>query len=378
MSRKPTMKHGNSKSIIPTKATDVLFNKYVRVLAVSMLLLCTVSGRVYAQKDDSKRVAEVMDMMKDVPSDLFVEKLDTLKFKERISLRVNAIDWMLVVPSVNVEVDLLPYNWSKWTIGFSGKFNGFGKGTFNPYYVYDVSEAKLEVRHYWHTAPIGVPTRKPMESTWGKMRRFLSRQKEKPRFRRAYYVGAYAAYTHFSIKLGSEGKQGNLLHGGFSFGYQLPLYGYTSGNHIDLELGLSAGAGMVNYDKYTYDSENDCYQFAGTQGNKIVPVLSELRFAFVYRFGRSSLDRYKDRYRVDNEGEGSYGERYRNYQLQKSTDALNKKTEKEEKAKAKQAANEEKAKQKAAEAEAKRNKKLGIEPEKKEEEEVFDDDFELW
>ena len=331
-----------------------------------------------AQRSGSDdRVNEVMEILKDVPSDLFSEKLDTLRFKERISLRVNALDWLLLVPSVGVEIDLLPYNWSKWTLGFSGRYNGLATGTFNPYYVYDISEIKAEVRHYWHTTFIGDNARKPWSEDWGKIRRFLSRQRANPHLRRAYYVGVYAAYTHFSIKLGSEGKQGNAIHGGLSFGFQLPLYGYTSGNNIDFELGISAGAGMVEYDKYTYDRENDCYQFAGTQAKKVMPVLSEVRLAFVYRFGRSGLNRYKDRYRVDY-GEGSYAERYDNRQLQKSTDKMNKQTEKAAKKEAKAAAKAEKARKKAEEAEVKKNKKLGIEPEKKEEEEVFGDDFELW
>lgn len=265
---------------------------------------------VQQQSQGVKREKSVLD---GVPSELFVMKLDTLSLKERFLFRTNTIDWALMIPNVAVEFDLLPYNWSKWTVGLSGRFNGNAKNTFNPYYVYNVNEIKGEVRRYWHTTYkdySGGLTRKPYKEDWHPIRKLLSRQRENPRMeKRAYYAGAYISYSDFSIKLGSEGKQGTALTGGFTVGFQQPLYGYGDGSTLDFELGLSAGIAMLEYDLYKYDRDFSCYPVTGHVDSKIQPVISELRAAFVYRFGRASDNRYWDRFRIDLDYQEKYNAR---------------------------------------------------------------------
>lgn len=255
---------------------------------------------VQQQSQEVKRGKSVLD---GVPSELFVMKLDTLSLKERFLFRTNTIDWALMIPNVAVEFDLLPYNWSKWTVGLSGRFNGNAKNTFNPYYVYNVNEIKAEVRRYWHTTyrrdqRIGV--KKPFSTQWSSIRQMLSRQRMNPRMeKRAYYAGAFVSYTDFSIKLGSEGKQGTAMTGGFTIGFQQPLYGYGNGSTLDFELGLSAGVAMLEYDLYKYDRDFSCYPVTGHVDKEIRPVISEIRAAFVYRMGRASDNRYWHRTEVD-------------------------------------------------------------------------------
>lgn len=255
---------------------------------------------VQQQSQEVKREKSVLD---GVPSELFVMKLDSLSLKERFLFRTNTIDWALMIPNAAVEFDLLPYNWSKWTVGLSGRFNGNAKNTFNPYYVYNVNEIKGEVRRYWHTTyqrmnREGVKI--PFDNDWHPIRKMLSRQRKNPRMeKRAYYAGAFVSYTDFSIKLGSEGKQGTAMTGGFTIGFQQPLYGYSNGSTLDFELGLSAGVAMLEYDLYKYDRDYGCYPVVGHVNKKIQPVISELRAAFVYRFGRSSDSRYWHRTEID-------------------------------------------------------------------------------
>lgn len=257
---------------------------------------------VQLQSQEVKREKSVLD---GVPSELFVMKLDTLSLKERFLFRTNTIDWALMIPNVAVEFDLLPYNWSKWTVGLSGRFNGNAKNTFNPYYVYNVNEIKAEVRRYWHTTYrretreiVGV--KKPFSTQWSSIRQMLSRQRMNPRMeKRAYYAGAFVSYTDFSIKLGSEGKQGTAMTGGFTIGFQQPLYGYGNGSTLDFELGLSAGVAMLEYDLYKYDRDFSCYPVTGHVDKEIRPVISEIRAAFVYRMGRASDNRYWHRTEVD-------------------------------------------------------------------------------
>lgn len=265
---------------------------------------------VQQQSQEVKREKSVLD---GVPSELFVMKLDTLSLKERFLFRTNTIDWALMIPNVAVEFDLLPYNWSKWTVGLSGRFNGNAKNTFNPYYVYNVNEIKAEVRRYWHTTYrdySGGLTRKRYQDDWSPIRKMLSRQRKNPRMeKRAYYVGAFISRSDFSIKLGSEGKQGTAMVGGLTIGFQQPLYGYGDGSTLDFEFGLSAGVAMLEYDLYKYDRDYGCYPVIGHVSKKIQPVISELRAAFVYRLGRSSDNRYWDRFRVDIEYQEQYNVR---------------------------------------------------------------------
>ena len=82
------------------------------------------------------------------------------------------------------------------------------------------------------------------------------------------------------------------------------------GGSIDLDLGLSIGARMQSYDKFTYEEETHCYVYTGTQERAFVkyPVLADAHVSFVYRFNsiankvqgcdkrfEKRLDRWKER-----------------------------------------------------------------------------------
>ena len=57
-----------------------------------------------------------------------------------------------------------------------------------------------------------------------------------------------------------------------------------------MDLGLSIGARMQSYDKFTYEEETHCYVYTGTQERAFVkhPVLADAHVSFVYRFNSIS------------------------------------------------------------------------------------------
>ena len=115
-----------------------------------------------------------------------------------------------------------------------------------------------------------------------------------------YYRGAFVAYNNYSLKLGSEGKQGNAIIGGVMWGMIKPMYQFSNGNSLDLEFAASAGVAYAKYDTYTHDRMDDCYPITATGKTTIMPVINELRVGFVYRFGSYPITKkYRWRYDVD-------------------------------------------------------------------------------
>lgn len=104
----------------------------------------------------------------------------------------------------------------------------------------------------------------------------------------------------YSVKLGKEGRQGQLYGIGVTFGYGIPLYQYEKGA-VDLDLGMSVGLALTKYDAFAHNPDGDYYTVLpeSSKGLHIVPfpVISELKVAFVFR-KRSIDDKYK---RVDQE-----------------------------------------------------------------------------
>lgn len=209
-------------------------------------------------------------------------------FKDRWSFRTNAVDWLLTVPNVAVEFDLSNSVYNKWTLGLEGKWNWQTAHNYLPYNVLNLWEVRAEARKYWRTeyrANVGKPTLKD---------RLFSKQRKRPRYWRAYYLGAYAHAGGYSFKFGNEGVQGDMYGIGVSGGYSIPLYSYRQ-NYIDIEFGGSVGLVATKNSKFKLDRENNAYVPSGNpKGFHIVPfpVVSDLRVSFIYRFA-SIKDKYK-------------------------------------------------------------------------------------
>ena len=201
---------------------------------------------------------------------------------QRFSLRTNTVDWALMTPNVSVGFDLGSSPYSRMAMIVSGKYNWNTNPDTKTYHVYDLLEGKVEVRKYYHTQQRNAP--------YEGFEKFFSPKRMNPRFWRAYYWGIYAAYTDLNLKLNSTGYKGTAIHGGVSFGMERSLFTYKE-SCLDLEVGASAGVAYWDGSKYRLDKANNCYETKG-EYKKVLPVISEVRVALVYRFGPSAKNRY--------------------------------------------------------------------------------------
>ena len=225
-------------------------------------------------------------------------QVDTLSTAERLSVRSNAVDWLLLVPNIGIEYDIFPTNHNRWSVGLNLRYNWQSSHTYKPGLVYNVAEARLEVRNYYRIRVFSSPSVEPKKHIW---ERVLSpRRAESKHPTTTYYRGAFVAYNNYSLKLGSEGKQGNAIIGGVMWGMIKPMYQFSNGNSLDLEFAASAGVAYAKYDTYTHDRLDDCYPITATGKTTIMPVINELRVGFVYRFGSYPITKkYRWRYDVD-------------------------------------------------------------------------------
>ena len=231
-----------------------------------------------------------------------LNKPDTLGVMERLSVSTNMVEWTLLMPNISLEYDLRGVTWNRWAIGLKVKGNWQTHHTFKPALVYNILEARAEVRHYWHTRLID--TEHPRHKNF--LGRLISCRRDTLKHpNTTYYRGGYLSFSKFSFLLTGTGKQGTAASVGFLYGIVKPLYQFANGNALDLDLGISGGLYLMRYDKYEHDRESDCYHRLSTKGWHILPypMLNELRLALVYRFTRSSRhqlpERYRWRYDVD-------------------------------------------------------------------------------
>ena len=228
-------------------------------------------------------------------------KLDSLSISDRISLRTNGVDWMMLLANFGVEFDLGKYNWSRNAIGLNVRANWNTKHTYNPGVVYNLFEVRGEFRNYWHTRKT-TNDLGPHRHTYEKI---LSGRRRRPKHpRTTWYRGGYLAYDDYSFLFGKEGIQGQAYTLGFQYGVIRPLYIFPSGKSVDLDFGFSAGFCLTDYEKYTHDSQTSTYTTTEPKSGLTFvpfPVLTEARIGLVYRLGSKAniYNKYRWRYDVD-------------------------------------------------------------------------------
>ena len=200
------------------------------------------------------------------------EVVKPIPFKERWAFKVNTVDWVLLMPNVGVEFDLSGSPMSHYTLGASVRYNGKPQFDSDQRFDFQIFDAKVELRRYWHPSL--------------KMKRD---QKRKPKFWRTYYWGLYAGYTDYTLYM-SKGFKGSGVNVGASFGCEVSLLSFKHGG-LDLDLGLSAGGQYGKYDKSEMDG--DVRRITKTEGWGVIPfpLLQEVRVGLVYRF-KSVRDKY--------------------------------------------------------------------------------------
>ena len=231
--------------------------------------------------------------------------LDTLSVSDRLSVRTNGTDWLIMVPNVGVELDLGKLNYNRLTAALNLRWKWGTGHTFVPKMVYNVFEVKAEVRSYWRTRKLTdyCEAFPPHKHIWDKLMSLRRREPKHPVT--TFYRGVWLSYATYSFDfeaIRKYGRQGSAVMGGVLYGIQRPLYRYRNGRSIDLDLGVSIGAALVKYDTYKRDVDNNRYRKVSKNpiGWKVLPVVNELRAGLVYRLGKTQgYDKYNYRYDVE-------------------------------------------------------------------------------
>ena len=247
-------------------------------------------------------------------------KIDTLTALDRLSVRTNAVEWLLLVPNIGIEYDLGRYNYSRYSLGLNVRYNWQTSHTFKTGAIFNLLEGRLELRNYYRMRETtNYITRKK-----GFLNRLFSPRRDNPKHpNTTYYRGFFVAYNKFTVKLGTEGHQGNAVMGGFMWGMVKPLYSFRNGNSLDFELGAAVGLTYAKYDTFVHDAFLDTYPKTGHK-TTFLPMINDLRAGFVYRLGKYPVTKkYRWRYDVDMNYQNEFDNKLLAKRRQIENDAFN-------------------------------------------------------
>lgn len=229
--------------------------------------------------------------------------LDTLSVANRVTLRTNGVDWLMLMPNLGVEFDVRNNNWSRWTIGINGRYNWRTSNTYNHPLVWDEMGARVELRNYWRTRKIDGRAVKAHTHWYDRL--FSQRRSSQRHPLTTYYRGYFLSFDKYAYRLSlkSDGEQGKRIMAGMSYGIVRPVYKFSDGSSIDVDFGVSIGWGVESYYKFGYDKSTHAYittQDKTKWGLMRYPMVNEIRAGFVYRIGRKSVyEKHRFRYDVD-------------------------------------------------------------------------------
>ena len=159
----------------------------------------TVAGRRERQKAEA---AAQQNTLADTPSET---KITT---DHHLSLRANLLRWATLTPDLGLEWRICP----SWGIAVNGSWTSWSWSDKDRRYA--LWEVTPEVRYYMGE-------------------------------KKAWYLGAMFKTGQFNYKLSETGKQGDLMGGGITTGYQLRL-----SKALDLDFNLGLGYLNVDFEKY--------------------------------------------------------------------------------------------------------------------------------
>ena len=159
----------------------------------------TVAGRRERQKAEA---AAQQNTLTDTPSET---KITT---DHHLSLRANLLRWATLTPDLGLEWRICP----SWGIAVNGSWTSWSWSDKDRRYA------------LWEVAP--------------EVRYYMGEKK-------AWYLGAMFKAGQFNYKLSETGKQGDLMGGGITAGYQLRL-----NKALDLDFNLGLGYLNVDFEKY--------------------------------------------------------------------------------------------------------------------------------
>ena len=162
----------------------------------------TVAGRRERQKAEAEKTAQ-QNTLADTPSET---KITT---DYHLSLRANLLRWATLTPDLGLEWRICP----SWGIAVNGSWTSWNWSDKDRRYA------------LWEVAP--------------EVRYYMGEKK-------AWYLGAMFKAGQFNYKLSETGKQGDLMGGGITAGYQLRL-------NKALALDFNLGLGYLNADFEKYE-----------------------------------------------------------------------------------------------------------------------------
>ena len=159
----------------------------------------TVAGRRERQKAEA---AAQQNTLADTPSETKITN------DHHLSLRANLLRWATLTPDLGLEWRICP----SWGIAVNGSWTSWSWSDKDRRYA--LWEVTPEVRYYMGE-------------------------------KKAWYLGAMFKAGQFNYKLSETGKQGDLMGGGITAGYQLRL-----NKALDLDFNLGLGYLNADFEKY--------------------------------------------------------------------------------------------------------------------------------
>lgn len=222
-------------------------------------------------------------------------------FVDGFTVKTNAMDWLFTIPNLQVGFDLSSSRYNQEVLLLGAKYRPRTSHDYAPYLLFNVLDIRPEYRHYYRHTQLESHLEKDTLGrdvvVWDKAP-LTSTKRRHPRPWQAWYIGAYADYTRYSLKFGEYGRQGWAAGAGVTVGFEIPLYEYKTGA-IDLDMGLSAG--LVATSNKAFKNGDDIYRYVPvTAADKVrdarfllIPMLTELRAVFSWRHksvGRKYLE----------------------------------------------------------------------------------------
>lgn len=162
----------------------------------------TVAGRRERQKAEAEKAAQ-QNTLADTPSETKITN------DYHLSLRANLLRWATLTPDLGLEWRICP----SWSIAVNGSWTSWTWSDKDRRYA------------LWEVAP--------------EIRYYMGEKK-------AWYLGAMFKAGQFNYKISETGKQGDLMGGGITAGYQLRL-------NKALALDFNLGLGYLNADFEKYE-----------------------------------------------------------------------------------------------------------------------------
>ena len=182
---------------VPVKETAVTDAEAEARLAAEPM----VAGRRERQKAEAEKAAQ-QNTLADTPSETKITN------DYHLSLRANLLRWATLTPDLGLEWRICP----SWGIAVNGSWTSWTWSDKDRRYA------------LWEVAP--------------EVRYYMGEKK-------AWYLGAMFKAGQFNYKLSETGKQGDLMGGGITAGYQLRL-----NKALDLDFNLGLGYLNVDFEKY--------------------------------------------------------------------------------------------------------------------------------